>query len=505
MNVPNLGANENLKRKNEFMYPDIFTGHDKKRGVNKEKNQSKQKFNFTTITNHHRNTNLKTFTGHKLNNVTSNAKNTEGTTTKTKSNSISHFHSFNLSKNKPVLSNTRNTNLLNQSLNDRSSINKAERSLSFNSQQNPTRNNINPILPLKPRAISEKPESQRNKIANHPIINTKEMLADYWGCGGDLNNLRERIKNKKKSKISENESEIKENIQEIKKYIKNTNNYISNIYKNYTERYRSSVGVSMSDHSVGENTNKILIEDNDDTSSKKDLIQFEKSNHYTEPRVKNSNDSSSKRRLSLPNNLQYSSELYQYYSTDLSESIMNEATNMDKDSDMFVENVNKFSLDCDQENLENYYKDNLKTDEVEDLNQQQLEVMEIINTKIKDKQNDLKFVIENFDLLIENDSKKKEENDRIIQGYSENQVILMKNLMNLENSLKNKASQINSLSMSLTELMNELERGESHRRKLHNYIQELRGNIRAFCRVKPPTAEVNFLKLYSIIFLEFRK
>lgn len=33
--------------------------------------------------------------------------------------------------------------------------------------------------------------------------------------------------------------------------------------------------------------------------------------------------------------------------------------------------------------------------------------------------------------------------------------------------------------------MNELKTGEIHRRKLHTFIQELRGSIRVFCRVKP--------------------
>ena len=33
--------------------------------------------------------------------------------------------------------------------------------------------------------------------------------------------------------------------------------------------------------------------------------------------------------------------------------------------------------------------------------------------------------------------------------------------------------------------MKELDLSELHRKKLHSYIQELRGNIRIYCRVKP--------------------
>jgi len=41
--------------------------------------------------------------------------------------------------------------------------------------------------------------------------------------------------------------------------------------------------------------------------------------------------------------------------------------------------------------------------------------------------------------------------------------------------------------------MKELELSEFHRKKLHCYIQELRGNIRVYCRVKPINDNVFFL------------
>jgi kinesin family protein C1 len=58
-------------------------------------------------------------------------------------------------------------------------------------------------------------------------------------------------------------------------------------------------------------------------------------------------------------------------------------------------------------------------------------------------------------------------------------------MKNLENIIKTRINENISLNQSIKELMLELEKGEEHRRKLHNYIQDLRGNIRVYCRVKP--------------------
>ena len=40
---------ENLKRKNNSLYPEVYGGVDKKKGGVLEKNKRKQKFNFTII------------------------------------------------------------------------------------------------------------------------------------------------------------------------------------------------------------------------------------------------------------------------------------------------------------------------------------------------------------------------------------------------------------------------------------------------------------------------
>lgn len=46
-------------------------------------------------------------------------------------------------------------------------------------------------------------------------------------------------------------------------------------------------------------------------------------------------------------------------------------------------------------------------------------------------------------------------------------------------------------------MLNKLKEGEEHRRKLHEYIQNIRGNIRVYCRVKP-TKEESIIKYPEI-------
>jgi len=122
------------------------------------------------------------------------------------------------------------------------------------------------------------------------------------------------------------------------------------------------------------------------------------------------------------------------------------------------------------------------------LNTKEINGIEIINSKIKEEENEIGFVVENFE--IDQDLKTKEDKDKLLKEYAEKQLLLMKKIAHLETTLKNKTIENESMSLSLQELKRELDRGESHRRKLHNYIQELRGNIRVFCRVKPNTNEV---------------
>jgi len=508
MNSANNGINETLKRKNNTIYPEVHGVIDKRKAIanNYDKNKTKQKFNFITTANSEINSNR--------NSSKKKQKPENFPVTKSQNHSVSQFNLSNVSRNVgassgfsiPKIANSRHVEMNNPN-------NKAFRSFSLNkiktiSSSNLNKNQSNALserenknIDLKIRAISEAPESKESKnikMANHPLINTKEMLSDYWSCGGILNNLRQRIKTKKKSMNAENESDVKENIEQIKVHIQTANNYINSIYTNYREKFRSSVENSANCTLEDINGKLTISEENELSLNKSEIYQIaDKQHHFkTEPKINNFDDSSSKLRRSLPKSLQYSAELNAFFSTETSDSQRVDELDKNHDDKMFVDKVNKFSFDCDEEKLETYYKEKKDIEDLNNenhtiLNKEEINAIEIINSKIKEEENELRFVVENFDIFIDHDMKRKEDKDKLLKEYAENQLLLMKKLAHLEATLKKKTNENESMSLSLQELMRELDRGESHRRKLHNYIQELRGNIRVFCRVKPNTDEVN--------------
>lgn len=89
-------------------------------------------------------------------------------------------------------------------------------------------------------------------------------------------------------------------------------------------------------------------------------------------------------------------------------------------------------------------------------------------------------------------SKIKEELERVenLRLITEEEKIQYKRMLENKNiAEKNLKGELICLSHSMKQLMEELEMGERQRRYLHTQIQELRGSIRVFCRVKPELNE----------------
>lgn len=144
----------------------------------------------------------------------------------------------------------------------------------------------------------------------------------------------------------------------------------------------------------------------------------------------------------------------------------------------------------------NVCRDEFKNDDNEEFDyefkKESIAKLELLKSNIKEK--DINLAIETFNIAFQNaleDSENSNLNtsiisrDEFIKEIEEKEKEFQNKLKFVEDCLNNKDKELNSLHISIRELMNELEKGEEHRRKLHNYIQELRGNIRVYCRVKP--------------------
>ena len=187
------------------------------------------------------------------------------------------------------------------------------------------------------------------------------------------------------------------------------------------------------------------------------------------------------------------------------------------DNSEFNDNMsNLFSLNSSQRNDLNMSMPNLnELDDMEDKTDYNRMSLTILNDDMtvnvdKEEQVDInrieeqiinnkepvEKIIECSQMFIENDKNLEELKEQISNDYALECLELRDKLQNIQAKLKHYESANKSLNNSLNELMSELEKANLMRKKLHNFIQELRGNIRVYCRVKPLTDVVNFfLKL----------
>jgi kinesin family protein C1 len=124
-----------------------------------------------------------------------------------------------------------------------------------------------------------------------------------------------------------------------------------------------------------------------------------------------------------------------------------------------------------------------------------------IEEKIINKKETVKKIIETSHMMIENDKNMKELEEQIKNDYALECLQLRDKLQNIQAKLKHYENANHSLNNSVNELMSELEKANLMRKNLHNFIQQLRGNIRVYCRVKPLTDVVNFFKFRILILL----
>lgn len=346
---------------------------------------------------------------------------------------------------------------------------------------------------MNPETVKSKSITNNLKIINKNTSvnlnnsnnNNKEIISDFQNCNFDLKSLKATLRNKRKNelllskdknnnnnnnscnavKAIENNSVInKKNVEELNKTLGNMKSYIQDVFKNYENKFN----VNKERESLVNTVNieqSILSEDNN--------LNIENSNFlcYDLPYNKNCIN----------------------FSADLS---------MEKESDFnFIrkENLNNFNLkDYDELNEQELRKINQRTEDLKKFTDQtdnlqlieNIENFEILENKLIRKQAELKLTVENFDLFLKNE-KIDTKSEIVINQLEMKEQDLINKLNNLENVLKSKESEKLSLNLSIKELMLELDKSDLYRRRLHNYIQNLRGNLRVYCRVKPKVNIIN--------------
>ncbi|KAJ1306837.1 hypothetical protein OPQ81_007822 [Rhizoctonia solani] len=141
----------------------------------------------------------------------------------------------------------------------------------------------------------------------------------------------------------------------------------------------------------------------------------------------------------------------------------------------------------------------LASDEIDSLKKQHARAMEEVTATLATRDREIKELNEDLTTLQEELSKERE--GRIERQKLQNEVVLLEAqvtaLKQRGYTLQGEAEGLAAEKMSLKEELEslrklvaqrdeELRDAEMIRRKLHNQVQELKGNIRVFCRVRPP-------------------
>jgi hypothetical protein len=161
------------------------------------------------------------------------------------------------------------------------------------------------------------------------------------------------------------------------------------------------------------------------------------------------NKNSSLVKMDIDNTLFFSNRKFFIKNNNKSLSISNEGFNI-------LNNFDEFELECDKNNISDEKRLSLFKKQHPDLFEKYREKKEII-TKQNEEIRDLKEKIKLNHILMEK---------------IKNQTLQIENRFNF-------SEEGNKI------LKEEIERGEEVRRQLHNYIQQIRGNIRVYVRVRP--------------------
>lgn len=169
----------------------------------------------------------------------------------------------------------------------------------------------------------------------------------------------------------------------------------------------------------------------------------------------------------------------------------------------FENNKKELGIEINNIRSENFEQLNKKTEMLmnqnEDLKSEISVIEKNIQSKLLPKNLCLKSTIEkeNNTLQIVNETRKKkiEESATLAKQYEKMQL----KYNSLQSELSNFENKIKTLKGSIQLHKDQLQKKETARRVLHNELQDLRGNIRVFCRIKPETNPQFILKEINIL------